>query len=56
MSYEETSAKEATNVEIAFMAVAEKALQKEADVPDNLVTNAPPIRLTESHQERKKCC
>ena len=56
MSYEETSAKEATNVENAFMAVAQKAIQKEADIPDNLVTNAPPIRLTESNQARKKCC
>ena len=56
MPYLEASAKEATNVEDAFQMVAKRALQKESDIPDNLVSNAPPIRLQESQSGSKKCC
>ena len=57
MPYLETSAKDAVNVEESFQTVAKKALQKENEVIDNIVTNTPPIRLQESQTGRKsRCC
>ena len=56
MPYLETSAKDATNVEQAFQTVARKALQKENEVMDNIVTNTPPIRLQDKQEQKKGCC
>jgi Ras-related protein Rab-7A len=56
MPYLETSAKDSTNVEDAFQKVASRALQKENENVDSIITNAPPIRLQDTQEQKKGCC
>jgi len=53
--YFETSAKEAINVELAFITVAKNALSQIADIPDPR-KNAPGIKLDTGGDNGKGCC